>query len=136
MPQASTVRLTHALPLAFGLAFAWPEAADAGMYVPSPLPSFETAATPVGPEAPRARPIVGTAPAFGVDAEGRNISMSVPATVMLYGLARAEDVPARTVIEAAGIGTARLGLTLERPSVDLATAGTYVGVVTMSLDYN
>lgn len=136
MPQASAVRLAHALPLAFGLAFAWPEAADAGLYVPGPLPELESAIAPAVAEAPRARPVVGTAPTFGVDGDGRNVSMSVPATVMLYGLARAEQVPARTVIQSAGVGTAELGLTLDRPVPDLAKAGAYVGVVTMSLDYN
>ncbi len=140
MPQASAVqkvRLGHALPLAFGLAFVWPEAADAGMYVPAPMPQIETSATaPAAPETPRLLPVVGAAPSFSVDKEGRNVSMSVPAKVMLYGLARGEDVAARTVIRSAGIGTAELSLTLEKPIADTRKAGAYVGVVTMSFDYN
>jgi hypothetical protein len=37
MSAASTLRLAHALPLAFGLAFVWPEAADAGFDVAYPV---------------------------------------------------------------------------------------------------
>lgn len=129
MSHASTLRLAHALPLAFGLAFIWPEAADAGLYVPHP-----TAAAAAEPAAPLlSRPADVRMPAYVVDGEGRSVSMSVPTRVRLYGLARADEVAAYTVLEPTGAGTARLGLALDG---EVAGAGAYVGVVRMSLDYN
>lgn len=131
MSHASTLRLAHALPLAFGLAFIWPEAADAGFYVPHPTatsPAKPIAAAPLRP-----RPADVRAPAYVLDDEGRSVSMSVPTRVRLYGLARADEVAAHTVLEPTGAGTARLGLALDG---DVAGAGAYVGVVRMSLDYN
>lgn len=137
MPHASTVRLSHTLPLAFGLAFAWPEAADAGLYVPEPLPQFETsAAAQPAPAKPRLLPVAGVAPALGIDAEGRSLSVSVPTKVLLYGLARAEQVAARPVLQATADGAPQLGLALERPVADHGSAGAYVGVLRMTLDYN
>lgn len=125
------LRLAHALPLALGLAFIWPEAADAGLYVPQPMPDVHLETPPAAP--PRLLPTEGRAPNFGVDGEGRNVSMSVPSQIRLYGVARAEEVAARTVLETTGAGTARLGFALD----DVAKArGAYVGVVEMIVDYN
>lgn len=131
MSHASALRLAHALPLAFGLAFIWPEAADAGLYNPQPLPDVHIETPPAAP--PRLLPTAGRAPNFGVDGEGRNVSMAVPAQIRLYGVARAEDVAARTVIETTGAGTARLGFALDGVT---EARGTYVGVVAMIVDYN
>jgi len=125
------LRLAHALPLALGLAFIWPEAADAGLYVPQPMPDVHIETPPAAP--PRLLPAEGRAPTFGVDEEGRNVSMSVPKQIRLYGVARADEVAARTVLEPTGAGTARLGFALDGSA---AASGAYVGVVEMSVDYN
>lgn len=132
MSHAAALRLTYALPLAFSLALVWPEAADAGRYVPLPIRDAPIAAAPAA--APRPLPASGRMPTLGVDAEGRNISMSVPSHVRLYGVARAEQVMLRTVIESTGAGTARLGLA--RDGAIATPGGAYVGVVEMTVDYN
>ncbi|MDO9489279.1 MAG: hypothetical protein Q7J32_12970 [Sphingomonadaceae bacterium] len=134
MSHASTLRLAHALPLAFGLAFVWPEAADAGFYVPHPTTAAPVDTIVAAPHRPL--PTEGRAPAFAVDGEGRSFSISVPSHVRLYALARAEHVAAHTVLEPTGAGTARLSLALDRAVADVNTAGAYVGIVEMSLDYN
>ncbi len=132
MPHASAVRLTHALPLAFALAFAWPEAVDAEMYVPSPMGPVHTRAAAAAPELPK---MVGV-PTAGVDREGRSLSLSVPTRLSLYGLARADELAVRTVVHSSDGGGARLGLALDQPVADAARAGDYVGVLRVSLDYN
>ncbi|MFC3712027.1 hypothetical protein ACFOMD_05565 [Sphingoaurantiacus capsulatus] len=131
MSHASAVRLTHALPLAFALAFAWPEAVDAGMYVPSPMGPTHSLTT-AAPEMPK---LVGL-PTAGVDREGRSLSLSVPTHLSLYGLARADELAVRTVVHSTGSGGARLGLALDQPVANAASAGDYVGVLRVSLDYN
>lgn len=131
MSHASAVRLTYALPLAFALAFAWPEAVDAGMYVPEPLTAVHTRAT----AAPAALRLVGV-PTAGVDAEGRSLSLSVPTRLSLYGLARADELSVRTVVHATDGADARLGIALDQPVADASTAGDYVGVLRVSFDYN
>lgn len=138
MPQASTARLARTLPLAFALAFAWPEAADAGMFVPGPVPPTLERSAPASvapPESSRLLAIDAKAPGFIVDAEGRSLSLTVPTTVLLYSLVRAEEVAARTVLRPAG-SIPKLGLTLERPVAHPEGAGAHVGVVNVNLDYN
>lgn len=92
--------------------------------------------SPEGP--PRLTAVTSSAfgPTVAVDGEGRNLSVSLPTRVQLYGLTRAEAVSARTVLTPDATGTARLALTLDRPIADSARAGAFVGVLPVTLAYN
>ncbi len=75
-------------------------------------------------------------PAAAIDGEGRNLSVTFPTSVTLYGVARADKIPARTVLTPEGSGGARLGLKLDDAVASPGGAGGYIGVVPISLDYN
>jgi hypothetical protein len=81
-------------------------------------------------------PIGAKAPTAAVDGEGRNLSLTVPSKVKLYGVARADEVAARPVLAPAGAGAARLALRLDQPASSGGMMGDYVGVLTLTLDYN
>lgn len=117
--------------------------AQAAGYVPD-LPSAGLTAKAAGSAsilAPAAAPalvapISADRATAAVDGEGRSLSVSVPKTVTLYGLARGDAVAARAVITPKASGPAQLGLALDAPVRNAATAGAYVGVLPLSLDYN
>lgn len=75
-------------------------------------------------------------PTSAVDGEGRSLSVSLPFKVKLYGLLKADEIAAHAVLRPASAGAAELGLILDNPVQDPHTAGSYVGVLSMTLNYN
>lgn len=126
----------------FALLIAAAGGSHAASYVPDPLGTIPArssgSASIVAREAPPRlqAPVAGTAPTTAVDGEGRNLSVSLPSTVLLYGVAHADEIAARTVVAPAGAGAARLTIALDRPVENAASAGAYVGVLKLTLDYN
>ena len=138
--KTPTARAAKALALAVGLIAT--SQAQAAPMVPEPFSGAAArtngSASILAYEAPpelRA-PIAAAAPTAAVDGEGRNLSVAVPTEVKLYGVARADEIAARPVLAPAGAGVAKLALTLDQPMRKGAMAGAYVGVLTMTLDYN
>lgn len=145
--RAKLARIGAMLLMAAGLSLLGTSPAIAGGSLPEmPSPNFGTATAsssastsivahePPPQLLPPALPRVGSTAA--VDGEGRNLSVSLPSKVTLYGLARAETVDARMVLTPAGAGTAKLALALDRPVPNARTAGDYVGILRVTLDYN
>lgn len=132
-------RTARALIAVAGLTIA-ASAAQAAPMIPEPFSGALTSgsASILAYEAPPAlrMPVAAQAPTAAVDGESRNLSLTVPSKVKLYGVARADEVAARPVLAPAGAGAAKLALTLDGPAAGAAMVGDYVGVLTLTLDYN
>lgn len=131
---ASTTRATRSLAVAVALMLAGTASlAEAGGYART-----SASASIIAPEAPpQLLPAAAGTSAAALDGEGRTLSVSLPAKMMLHGAAHANEIAARTALAPAGVGAARLMLTPDRPLRQAAAAGgAYVGELRMSLDYN
>lgn len=112
--------------------------AEAGGYAGGAANIARTGASAsiIAPEAsPRLLAAVAGSTA-ALDGEGRALSVSLPAKMLLQGAIPAAGIAAHAALAPAGPGTARLMLTPDRPLRQVAAGGAYVGELRMSLDYN
>ena len=136
---ASTTKAIRTLGVAAALTLAAAAGgAQAGGYVAEGGSAARTGASAsiIAPEAPpRLIPAVAGSTA-ALDGNGRALSVSLPATMLLQGAAPTAGIAARAALSPAGPGAARLLLTPDRPLRKVAAGGAYVGELRMSLDYN
>lgn len=136
---ASTARATRSLAVTVALVLAGTAtiAAAEGYIAEAGIARTSASASIIAPEAPPQllAAATGTSTA-ALDGEGRALSVSLPTKMLLRGAAPADAIAARAALAPAGVGTARLMLTTDRPLRQIAAAGAYVGELRMSLDYN
>ena len=138
--SANVIRTVRSLTLTVALVLTGTASlAAAGGYVAEAASTARTRANAsiLAPEAPPQLLAAVAGSTAALDGDGRALSVSLPAKMLLHGAAPAAVIAARAALAPAGPGTARLMLSPDRPLRQVAAAGgAYVGELRMSLDYN